>query len=79
MSAHINGMPIVEGGAGRLSEAICKMFERAGGQVLTGVEVKQIVVKEGRAIGIQTANGDEITADRAVVANVTVRNLFGAC
>ncbi len=77
MSAHINGMPIVEGGAGRLSEAICKMFERAGGQVLTGVEVKQIVVKEGRAIGIQTANGDEITADRAVVANVTVRNLFG--
>ena len=49
MSAHINGMPIVQGGAGRISEALRTMVETAGGRVMTATQVDQIVVKGGRA------------------------------
>ena len=77
MSAHINGMPIVEGGAGRISEAMRTMVETAGGQVITATEVEQVVVKGGRACAIYTHSGEEISARHAVVGNVTVRNLFG--
>ena len=77
MSAHINGMPIVEGGAGRISEAIRTMVETAGGRVITATEVDRIVVKGGRACAVYTHGGEEISAGRAVVGNITVRNLFG--
>lgn len=78
MSAHLNGMPIVEGGAGRIATTICNMIEKAGGRVVTNAEVTKILTKRGCAIGVRTLSGDEITATRAVVANVTVRNLFGS-
>ena len=77
MSAHINGMPIVEGGAGRISAAMRMMVETAGGRIVTATEVDQIVVKGGRACAVYTRNCEEISARHAVVANVTVRNLFG--
>ncbi|HVO91410.1 MAG TPA: NAD(P)/FAD-dependent oxidoreductase, partial [Terriglobales bacterium] len=77
MSAHCNGMPICEGGAGRISQALRKMIEDAGGRVITRSEVMQVLVRRGRAVGIRTCIGEEIAASRAVIANVTVRNLFG--
>lgn len=76
MSAHINGMPIAEGGAGRISGALRTMLEAAGGRVMTGVDVDRIVVKGGRAAAVRTRGGDELSAGH-VIANITTRNLFG--
>jgi phytoene dehydrogenase-like protein len=77
MSAHCNGMPTVQGGAGRISEALRQMIEGAGGRVITETEVAQIIVRAGHAVAIRTRGGEEISASRAVIANITLRNLFG--
>jgi phytoene dehydrogenase-like protein len=53
------------------------MLEKGGTRILTKTEVTRIVVRGGAAVGIQTRGGDEISTGRAVVANVTPRNLFG--
>jgi phytoene dehydrogenase-like protein len=77
ISAHVHGMPIVEGGAGRIASALRTMIERAGGTIVTSAEVVRVIVKRGRAVAVRTRPGEEITATRAVIANLTVRSLFG--
>jgi phytoene dehydrogenase-like protein len=77
MSAHVHGMRVAEGGAGKVSEGLRTLIERAGGLVMTRSEVDQIVVRQSRAVGVRTHEGKELTAKRAIVANVTTRNLFG--
>ncbi len=77
LSAHLNGMPIVEGGAGRISNALRAMIERRGGQILTNADVNRIIVKGGQATAVQTIDGRQFVARRALIANVTTRNLFG--
>ncbi len=64
------GMPVPVGGAGRLAEALVAAVEEAGGSVRTGCEVRRVVVEGGRAVGVETAEGDHVSADRAVVADV---------
>jgi phytoene dehydrogenase-like protein len=78
LSAHFHGLPIAKGGAGRVTAALGAMIEEAGGTLRTGVQVNHIVVKNGQAVAVQTAAGDQIVAKRALVANVTPRNLFGS-
>jgi phytoene dehydrogenase-like protein len=69
-------MPIVAGGAGRISEALRAMIEAAGGRVLTGAAVERIIVKGGQAVAVRTRGGEEFSATH-VIANITTRNLFG--
>jgi len=78
LSAHFHGLPIARGGAGRVTAALRAMIEEAGGTLITGAQVDRIMVRDGRAVAVHTAAGDEIGAGRAVVANVTPRNLFGS-
>ena len=76
VSNHIHGMPIVKGGAGRINDALRALIERGGGRILTDTEVTQVLVKNRQAVGVRTRIGDEMAAARAVIANVTPRNLF---
>lgn len=77
MSAHVHGMRVAEGGAGKVSEGLRTLIETAGGLVITKSEVTQIIVRQSRAVGVRTRDGKELTAQRAIIANVTTRNLFG--
>ncbi|NMP22756.1 phytoene desaturase family protein [Sulfobacillus harzensis] len=72
-----NGMAITHGGIGRLVDALVSVFERHGGKLLLGRTVEQVVVRGGRAVGVQTTDGQELSARRAVLANVTPAVLFG--
>jgi phytoene dehydrogenase-like protein len=76
-AAHLRGAFIAEHGAGRIVETLRTLIEAKGGHVITACEVTKIIVAQGRAVGIKTARGEEITASRAVIASVTPRNLFG--
>ncbi|HEY6122116.1 MAG TPA: NAD(P)/FAD-dependent oxidoreductase [Pyrinomonadaceae bacterium] len=58
----------VKGGMGALSESLAKAGTSAGAVIRTGVEVRQIRVKNGRAVGVQLGTGEEIDA-RAVASN----------
>ena len=70
MVAQEMGMPVPVGGAGRLAEALVATVEEAGGSVRTGCDVRRVVVEGGRAVGVETAGGDHVSATRAVVADV---------
>lgn len=56
----------VEGGMGRLSEAIRSAAEAHGAQVRTNAEVAEITVRGGRAAGVVLADGTELRARKVL-------------
>lgn len=71
------GYPVPEGGAGMLTQAMGRRFEAAGGQVRVGCRATDVVVREGRAVGVRTEHGDVVEARQAVVADVSAPSLYG--
>jgi phytoene dehydrogenase-like protein len=71
-----NGMSVVEGGAGRLPEALAGIVREAGGEVRTSSPVRRVTVDDGRATGVDLVSGERVEASRAVVANLTPGVLF---
>src|SRR5687768_4269898 len=51
------------GGTGAISNAIADAAREAGVEIRTKAGVSQILVKDGRAVGVVTESGDEIHAD----------------
>jgi phytoene dehydrogenase-like protein len=73
---HEIGMPVVRGGSDNFVTAFVRLIEDHGGAVRTGVEVERIMVREGRAAGV-VAGGEELRAERGVIANTTPTQLYG--
>lgn len=76
MVAQAGNMPVPVGGAGRLADALVDTVRHAGGEVHVSREVKRVVVERGRAVGVETADGDHVRARRAVLADTGARALF---
>ncbi len=70
------GMPTPEGGSERLARALAALVEQHGGRVRTGRWVERVLVREGRAVGVCTADGEVFQATRAVVASVNPDQLY---
>ncbi|WP_093802738.1 NAD(P)/FAD-dependent oxidoreductase [Streptomyces sp. Wb2n-11] len=71
------GFPVPAGGAGELTAALVRRLERRGGAVRCGERVTEIVVRAGRAVGVRAASGEAVPATRAVLADVSVPDLYG--
>jgi phytoene dehydrogenase-like protein len=71
------GFPVPEGGAGELTAAMVARLEARGGRVVCNTRVSRVLVRDGRAVGVVTADGDEVAAARAVVADVGAPALYG--
>jgi phytoene dehydrogenase-like protein len=71
------GFPVPEGGAGELIAALARRLESLGGTIATGAEATSIVVRDGRAVAVALAGGDEISVGRAIVADVSAPALYG--
>lgn len=63
------------GGSGALPTALVRSIARHGGGVRTGHAVAQILVADGRAVGVRTADGSTIAARRAVVSSAHLAQL----
>src|SRR6202165_4854664 len=63
------------GGTGAISNAIADAAREAGAEIRTQAPIAQIMVKNGRAIGVALTNGDEIHAD-VVSSSVDPRLTF---
>jgi phytoene dehydrogenase-like protein len=72
------GMPIPRGGGARLADALVGLIEDAAGVCRTETEVESIVLGPGGATGVRTSAGETVEATRAVIANVTPTQLYGA-
>jgi phytoene dehydrogenase-like protein len=52
-----------KGGTGGVSEAIASAARSYGAEIRTEAPVEQVIVKNGKAVGVALENGDEIYAD----------------
>ena len=71
------GMPVPRGGGARLPDALVTLIRDHGGVCEPGREVERILVSDGAAVGVRLADGETLTAARAVIANVTPTQLYG--
>jgi len=58
----------VQGGLGKISEALAGAVKSFGGEIRTGAEVKSIQVDTYTCRGVLLANGEQISADRVISA-----------
>ncbi|MFN8530040.1 MAG: NAD(P)/FAD-dependent oxidoreductase [Anaerolineae bacterium] len=73
---HVSGVRRPRGGSGMLTQALARMIEDHGGKVVLNAPVKRILVEQGRAIGVETENGDRYTAKRAVISGAHIHTTF---
>ena len=59
---YFNGGAYPVGGSARIFEAIAPLITEAGGKILTNAEVKQVVVRNGTAVGVEMADGRVLEA-----------------
>ena len=65
------------GGMGALTAAMAAAAKKAGAEIRTSAEVKQILVKNGPVTGVALANGEEIAAKGVVSGADPRRTLLG--
>jgi phytoene dehydrogenase-like protein len=77
LGALAGGNPTPVGGSGRLADALTSLVTERGGDVLCDMDVDEILVADGRAVGVRTSAGATVTATQAVIASVTPDQLYG--
>jgi len=63
------------GGMGAISQAMARAAQAAGAEIRTGCGVREVVVENGRAVGVVSDDSDLLHA-RAIVANVNPKLLY---
>jgi phytoene dehydrogenase-like protein len=75
LAQHV-GFPVPAGGAGELTAALVRRLVAAGGQLRCDAPVVRVIVRGGGAVGVRTADGEEIRVRRAVLADVSAPQLY---
>lgn len=67
---------VLQGGSGRLVDALVGYLEAHGGEVRCGQPVRRLLVEGGRCAGVETESGEQYRARRAVVSTIHVVHLM---
>jgi phytoene dehydrogenase-like protein len=73
LEAYGIGVPI--GGSGKLTDALIACIRDKGGEVLSGVDIDNVIVKQGRAVGARATDGREFQAKDAVIGAIHPHHL----
>jgi beta-carotene ketolase (CrtO type) len=73
---HNPGMARPRGGTGALVKALLNLVKSKGGEVLCDQHVEQVLVDDGRAVGVRVGGGKEYRANKGVISNIDARRLF---
>jgi phytoene dehydrogenase-like protein len=65
------------GGMGAITQAMAKAAAERGVEIRIASPVREVLVEQGRAVGVVTENGDAIRA-RCVVSNLNPKLLYGS-
>lgn len=71
----LRSVGLVRGGVGNVAQALAAAAKQYNAEIRTGAEVEQIHVKDGRAIRVSLASGEEIVA-RWIISNADPRTTF---
>jgi len=69
------GLGLPAGGIGSFASSILKSFKDSGGQIRFDSEVTEIITEDGRAVGVRTDSGEEVSAP-VVVSCIDARKTF---
>jgi phytoene dehydrogenase-like protein len=69
------GWGFVRGGMGAIADSVMRSGQRFGMEVETNAAVAEVLVSEGRATGVRTADGREFHA-KVVASNASAKTLF---
>jgi beta-carotene ketolase (CrtO type) len=73
---HSPGMARPQGGTGALIQALVRCVQALGGDIRTEQPVKQVLIDDGRAVGVRLTNGQEYRATVGVVSSLDAQRLF---
>ncbi|MFH8838297.1 phytoene desaturase family protein [Streptomyces sp. NPDC017868] len=76
MLGQTHGFPVPVGGAGSLTDALVRRLLARGATLHCGRPVTRVVIRDGRAVAVRTADGTEVPARRAVLADVPAPVLY---
>ena len=68
--ANVMEFTLPVGGASSFTDAMRRLIEACGGSVQTGADVKEIVVRNGRASAVRLANGDTVEGRKFVASAI---------
>ena len=74
--ASTGGFAVPEGGAGAITAALLSRFEEVGGELRCNTSVESIITRQGRAVAVRLAGGQELRVGRAIVADVGAPQLY---
>jgi len=78
VDGNIGAWGLARGGMGAISNAIASAFKSFGGEIRTNAGVQQVLVENGKAVGVVLENGDELRAN-IVVSNLDAKRTFTQC
>lgn len=70
------GFPVPEGGSERIVDALVARLRARGGELHCSIPVRSVIVRDGRACGVRTSDGEEVRAGQAVLADVPAPILY---
>lgn len=70
--AEKQGLGVTRGGSREIPNSWMRSFERNGGKLVLGAEVKDILIENDRAVGVRTVDGNEYKAD-FVISNAGIK------
>ncbi|WP_414564742.1 MULTISPECIES: carotenoid isomerase [unclassified Anabaena] len=72
---HYGGVNYPKGGVGQIAQKLVEGLEKAGGKIQYQARVTKIITEQGRAVGVQLANG-KIYRGQRIVSNATRWDTF---
>lgn len=75
-SLEVAGMPVVEGGSQGLVAAFTRLIEDNGSAIICDADVERIITRNGSAHAVQTIDGREFEATKAIICNVNPTQLY---
>jgi phytoene dehydrogenase-like protein len=70
------GYPAAKGGAGQLTAALVRRLEARGGQVACNTTVKELELRDRRAVAVRATDGQVVPVERAVIGAVDAITLY---
>ncbi len=77
VDGNIGAWGFARGGMGAITRALTASLQAAGGEVRTGHAVRRILVRDGRVLGVELDNGEELRATR-VLSGMDVKRTAAA-
>jgi prolycopene isomerase len=72
---HYGGVNYPKGGVGQIAQKLVEGLEKAGGKIQYQARVTKILTEQGKAVGVQLANG-EVYRGKRIVSNATRWDTF---